>query len=166
MRRAGSFPSGTPTGRRINGAGNAYYLPASDANNVFIGDPVIIVTDSDDGKGIQTVELATAGANNYAIGVVVSLLNAGDPALPVTRESPRYRRASTEQYVLVADDPDLLFEAQEDGVGGAMGAGSAGRNVNLVAGSGSTVTGYSGWELDSSTLATGNTLQMRIRGGG
>ena len=43
-----------------------------------------------------------------------------------------------------------------------MGAQAPNRNVNLVSGSGSTVTGYSGWQLNSSTLATTNTLQMRV----
>jgi hypothetical protein len=43
-----------------------------------------------------------------------------------------------------------------------MVSGASGRNADLVAGSGSTVTGLSGWQLDSSTLATTNTLQLRV----
>ena len=55
-----------------------------------------------------------------------------------------------------------MFEVQEDGEGGAMGVGAVGRNVQMIAGSGSNVTGWAGWRLDSSTLATTDTHQMRI----
>jgi hypothetical protein len=72
------------------------------------------------------------------------------------------RAASTQSYVLVADDPDLLFEVQEDSVGGNLVMGAGGRNADLVSGTGNAATGYSGWMLDSSTINTTNTLQMRI----
>jgi len=149
-------------GQPYTGGGNMYYVPSTYGSNIFVGDPVIAVTDDADAAGIQRVTLATAGATNYALGVVVGVANAGDPAVPVTRDQPVYHQASTAGYVIVADDPDMLFECQEDGVGGAMGVGAVGRNVDLVAGTGSTVTGQSAWELDSNTLGTTNNLQMRI----
>jgi hypothetical protein len=80
----------------------------------------------------------------------------------VLQSNNAYLPAATAAYVYVTDDPFLLYAAQEDGAGGAMVAGASGRNVDLIAGSGSTVTGQSGWMLDSSTLQTTNTLQMRI----
>ena len=40
--------------------------------------------------------------------------------------------------------------------------GRRGGNADLVAGGGSTVTSQSGWQLDSSTPQTTNTLQIRI----
>jgi hypothetical protein len=43
-----------------------------------------------------------------------------------------------------------------------MVQGAPGRNANLVSGAGSTITGISGWMLNSSTLNTTNTLQMKI----
>ena len=43
-----------------------------------------------------------------------------------------------------------------------MGQLAPGRNVNLVSGTGSTITGISGWQLNSSTLATTATLQMKV----
>ncbi len=68
--------------------------------------------------------------------------------------------------MLVADDPNLLFEVQEDadgaGTGAPMGVGVVGRNASLIAGTGSAVTGWSGWQLDSSTMNTTDTLQLRI----
>jgi hypothetical protein len=75
-----------------------------------------------------------------------------------------YRAASTAEYVLVADDPDLLFEVQEDAVGGALAAVDVGLNADLVSGTGSTTTHRSGWQLDTSTKATTSTLQCRVAG--
>jgi hypothetical protein len=148
----GLVPVRHRNGAPYNGAANVYYVPASYGTALFVGDPVKTVTDSADGNGIQTVAAASAG--DTIIGAVLSLGFGGDPAIPVLRDSGRHHAASTEGYVLVVDDPEILFEIQEDGIGGAMGVGAVGRNADLVAGSGSTVTGWSGFQLDSNTLAT------------
>jgi len=60
-----------------------------------------------------------------------------------------YRAASTERVLWVADDPDLMFEIQADGT---LTADSMGLNAVLIAThSGSTVTGLSGIELDTTS---------------
>jgi hypothetical protein len=154
----GLVPVRHRNGASYNGAANVYYVPASYGTALYVGDPVKLVTDSSDANGVQTVELAAAG--NVVLGAIISL--AFFDGSPVLRDSGRYHAASTAGYVLVADDPEILFEIQEDGVGGAMGVGAVGRNADLVASAaGSTVTGWSGYELDSSTLGT-STAQLRI----
>jgi len=158
----GLIPVAHRSGAPYTGAANVYYVPSSYGTALFIGDPVIHVNNSADAAGIPTVARASAGGGAYILGVMVGVASHGDPNVALTRDLPRYHQASTEGYILVADDPDLLFEVQEDGVGGAMGTGAAGRNVDVVAGTGSTTTGYSGFELDSNTLNTTATLQMRI----
>ena len=70
-----------------------------------------------------------------------------------------YHPASTAQFINVLDDPDMLFEVQENGT---MGVGAVGRNVDLVSGTGSTTSGYSGWQIASAGLNTTATLQMRV----
>jgi hypothetical protein len=162
----GLVPVRHRNGAPYNGAANIYYVPSTYGTALYVGDPVVLVTASADAQGIQTVGIATAGAGagNIILGPIVSLAFGGDPAIPVLRDSKRYHAANTAGYVLVADNPELVFEVQEDGVGGAMGVGCVGRNVDLIAGSGSTVTGWSGWQLDSNTLGTGATVQMRIVG--
>lgn len=147
-------------GAPYNGAARVYYVPSTYGTALYVGDPVKLVTDASDAIGIPTVAAAAAG--NTLLGVVISVATAGDPAVGITRDSLRYHAASTAGYVLVADDPDLLFEAQEDGVGGAMDAGAAGRNVEFIVAAGSTFTGQSGVMLDSNTLATTNTLSLRV----
>ncbi len=158
----GLKPVAHANGAPYTGAGRVYYVPSTYGTALYIGDPVIIVTDSSDANGIQTVQLASAGGGAYTIGPVVAVANSPDGLVAVTRDSNIYHPASTAGYVLVADDPDLLFEIQEDSAGGVMTVGAAGRNADLVSGTGSTSTGLSGWMLDSSTLQTTNTLQLRI----
>jgi hypothetical protein len=157
----GLVPVRYKSGAPYNGAANVYYVPSSYGTALYVGDPVVTVTASSDANGVQTVALAAAaGTNTAVLGPIVSLAFFDES--PVLRDSGRYHPASTAGYVMVADDPELLFEVQEDGDGGAMGTGAVGRNAQLVAGTGSTVTGWSGWELDSSTLATTATHQLRI----
>lgn len=158
----GLIPTRFRNGAPYNGASRTYFVPASYGTAIFIGDPVILVTSSSEASGIPIAGLATAAGGAYLIGSCVGLGQAGDPPVAITRDMPPYHLASTGGYIQVADDPDLLFEAQEDGIGGAMGIGAVGRNVDLISGTGSASSGYSGWMLDSSTLQTTATLQMRI----
>lgn len=137
------------SGAPYNGAARAYYIPDTDSTAVFIGDPVIIVGDSNDNEikgyppgSLSEVTRATVGDANAITGVVVAVL-------PDTRESLVYRAASTERILMVADDPDLIFEIQADGT---LTADSIGLNAVLIAtNSGSTATGRSGLELDTTS---------------
>lgn len=149
------YKSGAP----YNGAANVYYVPASDSTALFIGDPVIIAG-SGDANGVSSVTRAAAG--DRITGAVVGFTTNPNDTTDGAIETG-YRAASTEAYVLVADDPTLVFEAQEDAVGGALAAADIGLNVDLVAAAGSTVTKKSGYLLDSSTKVT-TTAQLRIVG--
>ena len=160
----GLIPSRHISGQQWTGSANVYYVPASVASNIFPGDPVFGLTNTADGNGIPAVQLATAGATNYLLGPMVGIVAAGEgPTIAVTRDLPVYHQSGVAGYILVADDPDLMFEIEDDGVGGGLVVGAGGRNTNLVAGAGgSTFTGYSSWALSSAALAVTNTLQMRV----
>jgi len=145
-------------GSPFMGACRTYFVPATDATAIFIGDPVIIAGDGDT-AGTPTVTLATA-ATGRITGVCVGIRPGGNNTLI----PPRYRAASTAEYIIVADGPDVLYEVQEDGIGGSLAATNIGQNISLIAGSGNTTTGQSGWMIDSSTAAVTATLQMRIIG--
>ena len=84
------------------------------------------------------------------------------PELPITRDMPVYRSAGVGQYILVADEQDALFEIQEDSVGGALTPAACSNNANLVLGGGNQQYGWSGWQLQSSSVANTATLQLRI----
>lgn len=150
----GLKPKRHKNGAPYNGASRRYYRPSSDATNLFIGDAVVR-TGSGDTDGIPGVIVATPGSG--ITGVIVGIEN-----LTPDNLSRTYLPASTAGYLLVADDPDLMFEAQEDSVGAALAAADIGLNANVVFGTGNTVTGTSAVEIDSSTKATTATLDVRL----
>jgi hypothetical protein len=129
-------------------------VPASDGTAIFIGDPVKSAGSADPLTGVPTVAQAAAG--DTIRGVVVGVI-------PDTAQSTIYRVASTARYLLVCDNPEVEFEVQEDAVGGALALASVGLNADIVVGSGSTFTGRSGVQLDTSDVKTG-TAQLRILG--
>lgn len=148
-------------GGYYTGSGNLYYVPSSYATALYIGDPVDIVSGSNDANGIPAVQIATVGSP--VLGVIQSIITGGSPPITVTRDLNIYHPASTAQYVLVCDDPNVLFDVQDDASTQATAPKLwAGKNANLVSGAGSTTTGYSGWQLAASTVATTNTLDVKI----
>jgi hypothetical protein len=150
-------------GGPYNGAVSTFYVPASNATALFLGDPLALLGNSSDANGVPAVGIATAGSTNYWLGPMLGVSNnAGSAVITVQWTTPVYIPANTAAYVYVADDPNLVHEIQEDSVGGALAATAAGLNANLVAGTGSTVTGWSGWQLQSSSAAVTATLQLRI----
>lgn len=151
--------NGTPW----SGQGRMVYFPTTEANNIFLGDPLIPLGGSD-ANGVPAYGRATAGATNYLAGGLCGLCNGpSGSGVTLLQSSTIYRVASTIAYGFVPDDPNQLYTIQEDSVGGALAAASAAmENADLVAGTGSTYTAMSGWMLDSSTAGTGATLQVRI----
>lgn len=151
-------------GAPYSGSFNVYYVPASYATAIYVGDPVKVVSASDDNYGTPAVNLAASG--DTVLGVMVGIVNGGDMGamLPVTRDQSLYHPASTAQYIAVADDPNLLFYIQDDASSQATAPNLwPGKNANLAAGSGgSTITGYSSYQLAASTVATTNTLDLKI----
>jgi hypothetical protein len=143
-------------GAPYNGAANAYAALDTYDTDLFIGDPVV-VTGNTSGK-LAVVQRAAAGATNQITGVVVGF----EPTPGIV--STGYGAASTARTVLVADDPALLFEIQEDSAGNAVEAAEMNLNANLVAGTGSTYFKKSGFELDSDGAAADATFQLTIKG--
>lgn len=145
------------------GGGQVYAIPSTDGNAYAVGDPVTLAG-SADAAGIPTVTLATAGTGNVLLGAIISPAGArgfgeeyGIPA-----ESPVVIPASKTRayYILVADDPNIVFEIQEDSVGANLAVTDVSSNANLVSG---TNNGYvSGWMLDSNPVAVTATLQLHI----
>lgn len=143
-------------GSPYNGQFNKYFIPSTDNVAVFVGD-IVKLASSASADGYPTVAQAAAG--NTGIGVVV-----GFEADPNALNVPIYRPASTDRVVYVADAPDLIFEAQEDAVGGALTVAGVGLNVNFIVGAGSTSTGASGMQVDTSTALASSTLPLQILG--
>jgi hypothetical protein len=159
----GLIPYAMLWGQKYNGSFNTYFVPASYGTALYVGDPVDIVSSSNDANGIPAVQLGVVGSP--LLGVVVGIINGGDMGNinAVTRDLPVYHPASTAQYLAVCDDPNVLYEIQDDASSQATAPKLfAGKNASLVTGTGSTVTGYSGWQMAASTVATTNTLDLKI----
>lgn len=154
-RKFGFRPIKYLNGAPYNGAVTLYYVRAADGTALFNGD-LVKLDGGSDSNGIRSVTQATAAGAvlGAVVGFAVNPLNLNIDGT--------YRAASTARYVLVADDPNILFETQEDAVGGALASDSVGLNADFIVGSGSTTTGQSGMQLDTSTAATTATLPLKI----
>lgn len=145
------------TGAAYNGAADVYSTASGDATAIYVGDPVKLSGTSSTVNGIVYADVDQAATGDVIVGVVVGVL-------PDTADSLIYRAASTTRRLLVATDPHLLYEIQEVSGGTALTAAALGLNADFVVGSGSTITGRSGVELNNVGEATTNTLDLQIVG--
>ena len=145
IRRAGSMPE--------NGGLTMYYVPASDATALYIGDPVV-KNGSADAAGVPGAIRASAAGQ--ITGVVEGFVPDG------VTDRVGYRAASTAAYILVRDDPNAEFMIQD--TAGTIAAADVGLNAELTAGSGSAYSKRSGFVLDSASKAATATLAVKILG--
>jgi hypothetical protein len=153
--KRGLVPVGTVSGAPYSGAARVYSVAAANATAIFVGDLVTAATTSQTVNGVIMQDVVQGATGDVFQGVVVGVL-------PDTSTSLPYRAASTLRRLLVCDDPNVLFEAEDVATGTPLAAADVGLNVNVTVGTGSTVTGYSGMELDNSTEATTNTLDLKL----
>lgn len=146
-------------GQKWTGAVKTFYVPVGNATALYLGDPVTRVYNTSDGNGIPVAEISSAGDSNLITGAFMGRTNnAGQTTIPLLQSNNVYLPASTAAYIMVTDDPFLLYWIQESGAAGAaLTSNSVGQNFNLLAGSGSTVTAQSGWTLDVATTTTHGT---------
>lgn len=160
---AGLQPVQYLNGSPWNSQARTYYIPSTDTNAYAIGDPVVSVAGADS-NGVQQVVLATAGAGNPLRGVVVGTGTKewlmADPSnldsiiIPATKLKA--------YYVMVVDDPQVLFQIQEGNTTTYLTAANVGQNANLFAG---TNNGFvSGWTLNNSGVANTANFQLKIMG--
>lgn len=167
----GFIPVKHVNGSPYNGQANIYYVPSSDGTALFVGDPVKLAADANS-QGIQQVTKATAGA--AVLGVVVGVINTKfDPVAgtmsggSVSLDTPVYRPASTGQYVLVCDAPDVVYEVEAvtgSNASYSFAVADVGLNADLATVAGSTTTGTSAAALNMATAAATATLQWKILG--
>ena len=145
-------------GAPYNGATNPCYINSSYGTALFIGDPVIKVAGGSNASRIEVpgagafeigtlpeIEKAGAGDASRITGVIVGF--AQQPTDPETKHS----KASVEGVAFVCTDPDVIFEIQADG---AVTATTVGLNAIMIyTHAGSTTTGLSGVELDTTGTA-------------
>ena len=162
------------TGAPYNGQSTLYEVPAGETVPVFVGD-LVKLSDSAGTAGVPAVEVVVGASAQITagpiLGAVVGVLNTKMDPLDgsmtggsIALDTPQYRAASTKQYVLVADAPDLIFEAEADA---AVPAATVGLNVGVGASAHTNplITGASPMYVYSTTApATTSTLPLQIVG--
>ena len=133
-------------GAPFNGGQTEYGIASTYNTNIFSGDAVELHTDG-------TVTIAAAGQTNI-LGVFNGCFYTDSNGAPNWSKYWPASTTSTDAVAFVVDDPNVLFEAQEDSTDiGASWPANRGANANFVSThSGSTATGRSKQELDSSDI--------------
>ena len=145
----------TMGGNAFNDAFGIYRLNSGYATNIFVGDVVKLLT---------TGYLAKASAGDQMRGVVVAINWIQASGVPGTQ---RYWPASTttlgsqDVEVIVADDPNMVFEAVFTNSTSVPATADIGATFNLYDSGGNTSSGLSGEGVDYSTLNT-TTQQWRF----
>lgn len=153
----GLKPIRTQSGTPFSGSFDVFTVPAGDGTAIYIGDPV---TKTGNGTG-QTVngvmypDCVIAATTDIIDGVVIGVLPDVSTSLP-------YRAASTLRRLAVCTDPDMLYEVQEGNSGTPLALNDVGNNISLTVTAGSTTTGLSGSVIDNTTIATTNTLLLKV----
>lgn len=140
------------------------FIPATDETAVFVGDAVKTAGSAGNIVGGPIVKtVAQAAATNAIYGVVVGVQ--AHTVATGADLSKRHRPADTAMYVLVkpANHQDI-YRIQADDVSATIAAADIGLNADIVVGSGDTITGMSGMELDSDSKNTTAGLQLKIVG--
>ena len=164
-RPSGFSPVQYLNGSPWNGQARIYSIAAAYTTALYIGDPVKS-SGTADANGVPGIVLgATTGALR---GVIVGLGSAEGLIANPKNLDITYRPAAaqaTDWYAMVVDNPDVLFEVQENANGTALAATEIGLNTISVSGTGSGFV--SGWMLASATDATPAataTLQLKLMG--
>jgi len=156
------YMNGTPW----NGAVRMYYKSAA-SNAIYKGSPVKLGGSADAAGKTASLDISSASAP--ILGVAVGFSNNRNQVLDPTNLERDYCPASTAMYIAVVDDPNVIFEVQEDNASSAhMQAADVGQMIALASTSGgSTTTGLSAAEIDSDGNASNtasHTAQLQVLG--
>jgi uncharacterized membrane protein len=155
-------------GQSYAGSTREYAIPASYGTSIQYGDPVII-TNTGSTRGTlarfnattTAATITSTGGGFGFVGVFVGVTFTDPVYGTVFRQNYASGNAATDIKAFVVDDPDALFQIQADDTLGQTALGCNAALIQTVAGS-SSVNINSGVGLDASSVATTNTLPVRI----
>ena len=165
---SGLAPVQYSKGNPWSGQARTYYIAQADTNAYAIGDVVKSATGAaaGDGNGVPGVTIGVAGASNILRGVIVGIgrtesavmanwASLDTNTIPATKTFP--------WYVLVVDDPDVIFEVQEDTTSASpLTAAAIGQTANLSSGANNGF--LSQWQMNNNSVSTAATGQLRLWG--
>ena len=164
----GLVPSRYLNGAAWNGSFNTYVIPSTDGSVFSVGDAVKTAANGD-ANGLPAVAKAAAGDSIRGVIVGVQLSMPNNPSLVGTvldnsiQNIPATK--AKDYYVMVVDDPMVLFEIQDDGVTAAnCVATSCNKNANIVVTNPTAPQQNSATTLNSNTINTTQAFALRIMG--
>jgi hypothetical protein len=170
-------PSGLTPVKYMNGAdwdgkGNLYFVSQASTNAINVGDLVSPLAGLDQWSGLQTVDLTAAASSTLVTGVVLAvgaspsavLSSRGGPYIDPTNlaliSAPAVKTKN--YFVLVADDPKIIFEIQETGAGTTPATSltftATSKNASFVYAAPAAGVAVSGTTLDNG-VSSGHTPQ-------
>lgn len=162
----GFVPSRYRNGAPFAGALNMYYIPAADTNQYNPGDAVRSVAGGD-ANGIP--QIVKAAGTDTVRGVIVGCLLANQNTnsfqgtnLDLTVQNIPATK-TRDYYVLVADDPDILFEIQDDGLA-ALTASACNKNASFTVTNPTAPQQNSASVLSTASVAVTQALNLKIMG--
>lgn len=163
----GFVPSCYLNGAAWNGAVTMYHIPSSDNNQYNPGDAVKSSANGD-ANGIPDVTKITNGTDTIR-GIIVGCLTAipNNPSLVgstldlTVQNIPAAK--TRDYYVLVVDDPNVLFEIQDDGLN-ALTATSCNKNASFTVANPTAPQQNSASVLNTASVATTQGLNLRLMG--
>lgn len=135
-----------------------YVVAATEGSVLCVGEVVELDGGIDTKTQLPTIKIGTA--TTALLGSIVGF--EADGTNPFNAD---FRSASTRRIVYVCDDPDAVFQVQEDAVGGSVSAANVAvsANADVVIAAGTSTTRVSGTMLDSSDAKT-TSAQLKIVG--
>jgi hypothetical protein len=168
-------PRGFVPARYLNGAAwsggaNMYHIPAADSNQYNPGDVVLSAATGADSNGIPNVTKNTTGTGvvrGVVIGCLIGIPN--NPSLVGTNLDLTVQNIpatkTRDYYVLVVDDPKVIFQIQDDGITTAnLVAASVGLNASFTVTNPTAPSQNSATVLLSSSFATTAALTVKLLG--
>lgn len=147
--------SGTPSAIQVRRC----FVPATDGTAIYVNDLVKAGNSTDSTTGLAVVTAVT-GASDVPMGVVVGVNPIAGVAVGSENLNRVYRPASTAMYLDVIEDPNALFEIQSNGT---VASSDMGKFASIVASpSGSTTTGFSGMQMDETSINTSKTSKQFV----
>ena len=154
-------------GSSWNGATNMYYIPSTDVNIYSPGDAVLSLAQSD-ANGVPGIVKCTVGTETPR-GVAIAFLVAppfGQSFQGITLDLAVQNLPATKTkayYALVVDDPQVLFEIQDNGLS-VIGTTSVNKNCSFTVVNPTSPAQNSATVLLNSSVATTQGLNLKLVG--
>lgn len=150
----GLKPSNMLGGQYRTGAFDHLPIASAYDTNIFTGDLVTLLA-----TGVVAKDAGTTACT--PVGIFVGCQYTDTSGQWLQHQYWPADQVATDAQAFVVTDPDVVFMIQADAT---VAAADIGLNFALVQGAGNTSTGNSGVTLDADTLATTNTLPVRLLG--